>query len=64
MKVYFLKFTQLSKYAPAMVADSKACMSKIVLNIFELVTRDCMTIIIFKKMNLFKPMTYAHNVEE
>ena len=36
-----LKFTQLSKYAPTMVADSKEKINKFVIVVFNIVVNEC-----------------------
>ena len=41
VKEYSLKFTQLSKHAPTMVADSKAKMNKFVMGKFDLLVNVC-----------------------
>ena len=38
---YFLKFTQLSKYAPTMVASPKASMNNFVMGVYSLVEKEC-----------------------
>ena len=40
VREYALKFTQLSKYAPSMVADSRDKMSKFVLGVCEMVVKE------------------------
>lgn len=39
VKEYALKFTQLSKYAPTMVADSRDKMSRFMSGVFNLVEK-------------------------
>ena len=41
MKEYRLKFSQLSKYAPTMVADSRAKMNKFIMGISDLLVNEC-----------------------
>jgi len=37
---YSLKFTQLSKYAPAMVVDSRACINRFSFGVSEMVVKE------------------------
>ena len=41
MKDYILKFTQLSKHAPTMLADCRVKMNKFVMGISDLVVNEC-----------------------
>lgn len=52
VKEYFLKITQLERYAPAMVADSKTHMSKFVLGVSNDVVKECRTSMLVKKMDI------------
>lgn len=52
MKDYYLKFTQLLKYAPNMVVYSKAWMSKFELGISENMFKEYMTTMLVKDMDI------------
>ena len=41
VKEYSLKFTQLSKHAPTIVADSRSKMNKFIMGISDLVVKEC-----------------------
>ena len=46
LKDYSVKFTQLSKHVPTMVADSSAMMNKFVVGIFNLVVNECRSVFV------------------
>lgn len=64
VKEYSLKFTQLARYAPTMVADSRARMSKFVARVSEDVVKECTTVIFIKAMDLSSLMVHAQQIEE
>lgn len=59
MKEYSLKFTQLSKYAPHMVADNRSRMSKFVSGVSDSVFKECRTAILIKEMDLSRLMVHT-----
>jgi len=59
LREYALKFTQLSKYAPAMVANPMARMSKFVLGVSEMVVKECRTAMLINDMDISPLMVHA-----
>ena len=53
---YLLKFTTLSRYAPALVSNPRDEMSRFVTGIADLVKKDCHMAMIHGDMNLFRLM--------
>lgn len=47
IKVYALKFTQLSKYTPSMVADSRDEISRFLMGVYDLVHEEFRTEIFY-----------------
>ncbi|KAK4737506.1 hypothetical protein R3W88_001203 [Solanum pinnatisectum] len=60
---YGLKFTQLSRYAPYMVADSRAQMNKFLYGVSDLVKTKCRNAMLLENMNISRLMTHAQRVE-
>jgi len=60
---YGLKFTQLSRYAPHMVADSRAQMNKFMYGVSNLVNTECRNAILLEDMNISRIMAHAQQVE-
>ena len=60
---YGLKFNQLYRYAPHMVADSRAQMNKFLCGVLDLVKIKCRNAMLLENMNISKLMTYAQQVE-
>ncbi|WMV50058.1 hypothetical protein MTR67_043443 [Solanum verrucosum] len=64
VREYALKFTQLSNYAPTMVVDSRATMSKFVSSVSESVVKVCHTIMIINEMERCCLMVHAQSIEK
>ncbi|KAF3624935.1 Lycopene epsilon cyclase, chloroplastic [Capsicum annuum] len=62
-KEYYLKFNQLAKYAPNLIVDPRASISKIVTGVFELVLKECRTAMLNRDMYLARMMMHAHQIE-
>ena len=60
---YGLKFNQLSRYGPHMVADSRAQMNKFLYGVLDLVKTECRNAILLGDMNISRIMTHAHYVQ-
>ena len=60
---YGIKFNQLSRYVPHMVADSRAQMNKFLYEVSDLVKTKCKNALLLWEMNMSRLMTHAHHVE-
>ena len=60
---YGLKFNQLSRYAPHMVADSTTQMNKFFYGVLDLVKTECRNAMLLGHMNISRLMTHAQQVE-
>ncbi|WMV14300.1 hypothetical protein MTR67_007685 [Solanum verrucosum] len=56
VREYALKLTQLSKYAPSIVADHRAKISKYVLSVFDMVVKECCTAMLVHDMDISRLM--------
>ena len=60
---YGLKFNQLSRYSPHMVADSKSQMKKFLYGVLDLVKTECKNAMLLGDINISRLMTQAQQVE-
>ena len=58
-----MKFNQISKNAPHMVADSRAQMNNFLYGVSNLVKTKCKKAMFLGDMNIFRLMTHARQVE-
>ena len=61
---YRLRFNQLSKYTPCIVADSRAQMNKFLYGVSSLVKKEYRNAMLLGDMNISRLMTHAHKVED
>ena len=61
---YSLKFTELSKYAPTTVANPRARMNKVVMEVSTFVEIKCHTTMIANDMDISRLKVYAQQIEE
>ncbi|WMV24627.1 hypothetical protein MTR67_018012 [Solanum verrucosum] len=61
---YSLKFTELSKYAPPMVAYPMDEMSRYVTGVSKVVRKECRTEMLLHDMNISRRMMYAQQMED
>ena len=64
VKEYSLKFTQLARYAPHVVADSRAKMSKFASGVNDSMVNKCRSAMLNSDMTLAKLMTHAQQIKE
>lgn len=63
VKEYCLKFNHFSKYAPDMVADPRASMSKFVTGVSSFVVNECRTAILIGDMDPTRLMIHAQQIK-
>lgn len=59
-----LKFIQLAKYAPTIVANSRAFMRKFMSGTSEDMVKKCRTAILVKDMDISRLMVHSQQIEE
>ena len=59
MREYSLKFTQLARYTPYVVADSRSKMSKFVSGVSDSMVKECRTSMVIYVMDLSRLMVHA-----
>ena len=59
VKEYCLKFNQLAKYAPDLIADPRVSMSKFMTGVSGLVLKECRTAMLHRDMDLARLMMHA-----
>jgi len=64
VREYAPKFTKLSKYAPSMVVDSRAGMSKFISSVFEMVVKECQTTMLINDMDISCLMVHSQSIKE
>ena len=64
VRKYSLRFTQLARYAPHVVADNRTKMSKFMSGVNNSVVNECRFAILIDDMTLARLMTHAQQVEE
>ena len=61
---YSLKFNQLSKYDPTMVANSRTRINIFLMGVYRLVEKDYCTTMLLNDMDFSRLMVYAQKIEE
>ena len=64
LEEYSIKFIQLYKYSPTMVANPRDKMNKFVMGVYSLVEKESHTIMLLNDMDISRHMVYAQQIEE
>lgn len=64
VKKYSFKFTRLTRYAPHVVADSRAKISKFVFRVKYSVVHECRSVMLNSNINIAMLMNHAQQIEE
>lgn len=64
MKEYSLKCIQFERFAPPVVADSKARMSNFMSSISKVVVKECRTSMLEKEIEISRLMVHAQYIEK
>ncbi|KAF3623395.1 hypothetical protein FXO38_30779 [Capsicum annuum] len=64
VKKYSLRFTQLARYTPHMVADNRAKMSKFISGVNDNMVNECRSTMLNSDMILARLMTHAQQIEK
>ncbi|XP_047257841.1 uncharacterized protein LOC124889807 [Capsicum annuum] len=64
VREYSLKFTQLARYAPHVVSDSRSKISKFVFGVNDSVVNECKSAMLNSDMTLARLMTHALQIEK
>jgi len=64
VREYSLRFTQQARYAPHVVADNRAKMSKFMLGVNDSMVNECRSAMLNNDMTLARLMNYAQQIEK
>ena len=64
VKEYSLEFTQLSKYAPTMVVDSRTKMNKFFMGIYDLVVNKYRSAMLIPRIKIFPLMFHSKQIKK
>ena len=64
VKEYSLKFTQLARYAPHIVAYNRSRISNFVFGVLENVFKECRSTMLIKKIDVSRLMVHSQRIDE
>lgn len=64
VKVYFLKFTQLARYVPHVIADSRDKMSKFVSGVYDSLVNEWRFMMLNGDINIASLIAHAQQIEK